>query len=511
MTEGSCINSKRIAKNTIALYFRMLFMMLISFYTSRVVLRTLGVDDFGIYQVVGGIVVILGFLNNSMAGATQRFLNFELGHGALEDVKRVFAASQKLHWIIGFFIVIACETIGLWYINTIMVIPESRFGAANWVLHFSTLTFFVTIISVPYNSVIIAHEKMSVYAYISILEALLKLGSVYLLIVGNMDRLVLYASLNFLIAVILRLIYNIYSYKSFPECRNYKRFYDYSKMKEMLGFSGWTVLGSLGSISHTQGVAVVINYFFGVATNAAQGIANQVNQLVANFVMNFMTASNPQLVKSYAAGDINGMGGLLKRSSKMALFMVSFFSVPLIIEMPFVLKLWLGDFPDNTVAFARIVLLTTLCNSFASPLATSMGATGRIRNYQLILTSLGWFHIPLAVICFVLGAPPVAAMYVYLGLVIVMQNVRIYMVGRVVRMTMISFYRDVISRAVLVFCLPLGISYMVKALLPVSIWSSFCVMALSGTFVMLFAFWGGFSKGEREKIIELILKKIGKK
>lgn len=511
MTANSHINNKRIAKNTLALYFRMLFMMVISLYTSRVILRTLGVDDFGIFHVVGGIVMILGFLNTSMAGATQRFLNFELGKGSLDDIKRVLATSLRLHWFIGVAIAIVCETIGLWYLNAVMVIPEGRIVAANWVFQFSVLTFFVTIISVPYNSVIIAHEKMSVYAYISILEAILKLGAVFLLTIGSADRLILYALLNFLIAIILRIIYSIYSYKVFPECRNYRKFYNKSKMHEMLGFSGWTVMGALGSISHTQGVAMVINYFFGVTVNAAQGIANQVNHLVTNFVTNFMTASNPQLVKSYAAGDISGMRDLLKRSSKMALFMVSFFSVPLIIEMPFILKLWLGQFPENTVIFARIILLTSLCNSFASPLSASMGATGNIKTYQLILTTLGWLHIPLAIVCFVFGAPPVAAMFVYLILVIIMQNVRVYMVGKVVRMTLLSFYREVILRAVMVFGISLGVSYIAKAHLPVSIWSSFVVMALSGVLVLLFVFAIGFSKTERIKVTELFLKKLKKR
>ena len=306
-------NNQRIAKNTLLLYFRMLITLVVSLYTSRVVLNTLGVDDYGIYNVVGGIIVILGFLNSAMAGATQRFLNVELGRNDFEQLRKVFCTSLVIHALVAGVILVIAETIGLWYLNSCMNIAEERMVAANWVYQFSVATFMVNILSVPYNATIIAHEKMSAFAYISILEVVLKLVIVYLLVLTPFDKLIFYAFLIFMVGVVLRLIYGIYCKRHFEECtiNNFKL--DKPMMKEMLSFSSWTIFGNLGFIAHTEGIALVINYFFGVAVNAASGIANQVNGVVKNFVYNFLTALNPQVVKTYAAGQYEEMHKLLMR------------------------------------------------------------------------------------------------------------------------------------------------------------------------------------------------------
>lgn len=317
-------SNKRIAKNTLLLYARMILLLSISLYTSRVVLATLGVSDYGVYNVVGGIVLILCFLNNSMAGATQRFLNIELGKKSEDGVVKVFRTAQYIHLIIAVIVFLLAETIGIWFLNTYMNIPSERMIAANYVFQFSICSFLVSIISVPYNATIIAHERMSAFAYISILEAVLKLAIVFLLMVVSFDKLIFYAALMAIVQIIVRFSYSGYCRRHFIECKKYSLKYDKDLLHQMMGFSGWTIFGALGSISHTQGISIIINIFFGAAVNAAQSIANQVNMVVNQFVTNFMISLNPQIVKNYAAHDLEQMHSLVKRGSKMFFFLVAF-------------------------------------------------------------------------------------------------------------------------------------------------------------------------------------------
>ena len=399
--------------------------MAISLYTSRVVLATLGVDDYGLYYTVGGIVSILAFLNTSMAGSTQRFLNVEMGKNDYEKLQLVFNTSRVIHLCLAVIVFVLAETIGVWFLNNYMTIAPDRMGAANWVFQFSIVSFLITIISVPYNAAIISHEKMSAFAYISVVDAVLRLLIVFLLDLTSYDKLIIYSILMAATSAIIRLIYSWYCIKHFVECRKFSLGYDKEYLKKMASFSGWTVVGALGSISHTQGVAIVINMFFSVAVNAAQGIANQVMHVVNHFVSNFMIALNPQIVKSYASGDLESMHTLMMRGSRMGFFLITFFSIPLIIETPVLLAIWLKEVPEYTVIFVRIIIVTSVINSFASPLSAARGATGDIKNYQIVLTALGLLHIPLAWICFEIGYPPYSAMIVYLILIIIMQVCRI--------------------------------------------------------------------------------------
>ena len=295
-------NKKRIAKNTLLLYFRMLVTMLMGLYTSRLVLAVLGVEDYGLYNVVGGIVVILSFLNGAMASSTQRYLNVELGKHDKEGLKKVYATSLLIHGGVAIMILILAETIGLWFLNSYMNIVPERMCAANWVYQFSVATFVVSVLSVPYNASIIAHERMSAFAYISVVEAILKLMVALLISHSPIDKLVSYALLMFVMGVILRIVYSIYCHRHFEECRVVSFKIDKPLFKSMISFSSWTIIGNLSYIFHTQGIAIVINMFFGAAVNAAQGISNQVNGIVSGFVQNFMTAMKPQVVKNHACG-----------------------------------------------------------------------------------------------------------------------------------------------------------------------------------------------------------------
>lgn len=499
-------SNKRIAKNTLLLYARMILLLSISLYTSRVVLATLGVSDYGVYNVVGGIVLILCFLNNSMAGATQRFLNIELGKKSEDGVVKVFRTAQYIHLIIAVIVFLLAETIGIWFLNTYMNIPSERMIAANYVFQFSICSFLVSIISVPYNATIIAHERMSAFAYISILEAVLKLAIVFLLMVVSFDKLIFYAALMAIVQIIVRFSYSGYCRRHFIECKKYSLKYDKDLLHQMMGFSGWTIFGALGSISHTQGISIIINIFFGAAVNAAQSIANQVNMVVNQFVTNFMISLNPQIVKNYAAHDLEQMHSLVKRGSKMGFFLVAFFVVPLFLEAPTLLDIWLVEVPNYTVIFIRIIILTTLCNSFASPLATAQAATGKIRTYQIILTSLGWMHLPLAWAFFALGFPPYYAMYIYFCLIIIMQSYRIWKVSKSIQMT--HFIKDVLLPCVLVFILSITIPAVLHVYFNINLWTSILNCCIGGTMVILTSYYIGLTATERQKVKSLVKSKV---
>ncbi|WP_308773439.1 lipopolysaccharide biosynthesis protein [uncultured Bacteroides sp.] len=503
-------NNKRIAKNTFFLYFRTLFTMAVSLYTSRVVLENLGVDDFGIYNVVGGIVMFLSFLNTSMASATQRFLNIELGKNDKVGIKRIFSNAIIIHFFIAIMVILLAESIGVWFLNNHMNIMPDRIEAANYVLQFSIATMVTTIISVPYNATIIANEKMSAFAYISIVEVTLKLILVLLLAYSPIDKLITYAILMFFVSLTVRLIYGAYCKKHFEECRKIKFKPDLKIIKQMMSFSMWTVIGALSSIGHGQGISIVMNFFFGVVVNAAYGIANQVNQVVSNFVNNFMTALNPQIVKTYSANQIQEMHTLIARGCRLGFFLVLFFVVPITIETPALLKFWLKEVPDYTTDFVRLVLLITLFNSFSSPLSAAQGATGNIRNYQIILTTLGLLHIPLAWCCFAKGLNPNYAMYVYLIIVILEQSFRIVFVSRSISMDVLPFVRDLLFRCGTVCCLSFVIPIILHLYLSEGIIMSLSVCVIGALSVLLFVFIIGIDKNERQGLIKTIKVKINK-
>lgn len=302
MSDINISNNKRIAKNTMMLYIRMLLSMIVSLYTSRVVLNILGVEDYGIYNVVGGVVVLFSFLNNAMASATQRFLNFELGRGDVLEVKRIFSISMTSYICIALLVLFLSETVGLWFFNTQLNIPSSRIDAASWVYQMSIFTFCFSILRIPYNASVIAYERMSFFAYISIIEVLMKLLIVYLLVLGSIDKLILYAILIFVVTVLVNAIYQFYCKHMFEIC-TYSFFWDKILFKKIIGFSGWSLFGSLANMSAQQGVNFLLNIFYGVTVNAAVGIANQVSSAIYAFISNFQTAFNPQLIKSYASGE----------------------------------------------------------------------------------------------------------------------------------------------------------------------------------------------------------------
>lgn len=393
--QGTSANNKRIAKNTLLLYVRMLFTMAISLYTSRVVLNTLGVTDYGIYNVVGGVIAMLGFLTGSMSAASSRFITYDLGKGDMNVMKRTFGNIKTIHFILAGVVLLFGETVGLWFVQNKLQIPTGRMTAAVWVYQFSVLSSILGIISVPYNAAIIAHERMKAFAYIGIIDAVLKLLIVYMLLVIPYDKLIVYAFLFFCIQLFDRIVYGIYSSRNFEEtCA--KCVLDRKLFKEIFGFAAWTMNGNLAVIGYTQGINILLNMFFGPAVNAARGIAVQVQGVARNFCGNFQMALNPQLTKCYAQNDLQNMQRLLRISSKFSFFMLLFIALPLMLEAPLVLKWWLGIVPEHTVSFLRLMLCASMLVTLSNPLVVSVHATGRIKRFQAIEGTMLLCIVPIA-------------------------------------------------------------------------------------------------------------------
>lgn len=419
-------NNKRIAKNTLLLYFRSILLILINLYTSRVILQSLGVSDYGIYNVVGGVVIMFTMLSNSMASASQRFITYALGEGNFENLKEVFNTSMTLHIIIGALVVLLIEILGVWLLYAQLNIPAERLNVAFWVLQMSIGTLFVNIISVPYNSVIIAHEKMSAFAYISILEAVLKLLIAFALLWSSIDRLILYSILMFFTALLIRIIYTVYSQRRFEETRYVKLGIEHGLFKEMFSFAGWNLFGNGSLLLRNQGVDILLNLFFGVTVNAAKGICNQVQTAVYQFVSNFQTAVNPQLTMSVAQKDYDRSHSLISKGGRLSFYMLSLFAVPLIVAAPEVLSLWLIEVPEYTVVFIRWTLIYLLLDSLSRFLITAVLAYGKIKIYQIVVGGTKLLTLPLVYVWLLLGGSPVTGIWANIIIEIICFGQRLY-------------------------------------------------------------------------------------
>ena len=411
MSTQTSDNNKRIAKNTLLLYVRMLFTMAVSLFTSRVILNTLGIEDYGINNVVGGIVTMFAMLSGSLSSSISRFITFELGKGNLQRLKAVFSTGVNIQLGMSLLVVVVAETVGIWFLNTKMNIPIERLDAANWVFQCAMLTFVFNLLSVPYNAAIIAHEKMSAFAYISVVEVSLKLIIVYVLTISPFDRLKTYAVLLLCVGAVIRFIYGNYCKRHFEEC-TYHFILDKPILKEMAGFAGWNFLGNGAYMLNTQGVNILMNLYFGVSVNAARGVATQVDAALKQFVNNFTTAVNPQITKSYAQGDLEYMHKLVCRSAKFSAFLMMFFAVPIILETNTILTIWLKTVPDYAVIFLRWIIMSSFMDTvLATSLVTSMFATGELKRYQIIVTAIGCLVFPLVIDCFQDGSRTTSRVY----------------------------------------------------------------------------------------------------
>lgn len=456
--KDSTINNKRIAKNTLLLYCRMLFLMAVSLYTSRVVLNALGVEDFGIYNVVGGIVAMFTVLSGSLSAAISRFITYELGKENQDNLNKIFSSAVTIQLGLAGIIILLAETIGLWFLNAKMNIPEIRMGAANWVFQFSILTFAINLISVPYNASIIAHEKMSAFAYISILEAVGKLTIAFFIVISPMDKLIFYSILMCLVAIIIRSTYGNYCKRHFNEC-TYHFIWDKKLLKQMFGFAGWNFIGAASAVLRDQGGNVVINLFCGPSVNAARGIAFQVNNAVNQFVTNFMTALNPQITKSYASGEKEYMMTLIFQGARLSFYMLLLLSLPILTNTHYILELWLKTVPEHTVYFVQLVLIFALSESIAQPLITAMLATGRIRNYQIIVGGLQMMNLPISYLLLQLGFFPEIVIIIAIGISQCCLAARLIllkgMIGISIRKYLQKVYFNIIAVSIAAVILPL--------------------------------------------------------
>lgn len=509
MSSQTTDNNKRIAKNTLLLYFRMLLMMFVTLFTSREVLDKLGVTDYGIYNVVGGVVAMLGFLNSSMSNAVQRYLSFEIGKNNEAGVNRIFNVSLFAHAGIAVFVFIVMEIVGVWYLNTHMNIPAERMDAANWVLQCSIFTTLFTIVQVPYNAIIISKEQMGIYAYISILEVVLKLLVVYMLAIGNFDKLKLYSVLIMVVTIGIVMIYRFYCTRKYKEAK-FKLIKDWNLLKQIVGFASWNMLGELAWVFTGQGVNIILNSFFGPVVNAARGLAEQVNGAVNRFVANFQTAVNPQLIKNYASDQLGEMKTLLFRSTRFSYYLLLALSLPIILKMDFILHLWLKEVPDYTVGFCQLVLVSSLVSTLSNLLAQVARAYGKIRNYQIIVSIFLFLNFPLSYIVLKFGCSPLSSMFVNIGVNTMLLFVRLRLTNRIIQMTYGSFIRNVLLPVIIVTAVALVIPLIIYFMLDNSIISFIIVCLVSFVSVGVSTYALGMNANERLYILAAISKIITK-
>lgn len=483
--------------------------MLVSLYTSRVVLNVLGIEDYGIYNVVGGVVAMFSILSASLSAAISRFITFELGKGDIDKLKRIFCTSVNIQILLIGIVVILMETIGIWFLNSKMVIPEERLAAANWVFQFSVVAFTLNLLSTPYNAVIIAHERMSAFAYISIIDCTLKLIVAFIIAYSPFDKLVYYGLLIMIVGFINRMMYAVYSKKHFEEA-TYRFIFDKGLMKEMFGFAGWNFFGNGAYVFNTQGVNLVTNIYFGVTTNAARAVATQVETAIKQFVTNFTTAVNPQITKSYAAGNLNETYSLVCLSSKFSYLIMLFFAVPFMFETETIMRLWLVNYPPEAPIFLRLSLFGTMFDLLGNSPAVAAWATGNIKKYYIYVASVGCLVFPLAWISFAVGMPAYTSYIIFLIVYIFVLFTKLHIIKRLINFPVKQYYKDVLAVVLITtavsFVLP-GVVYM---LMPRTLLYSFVVMIVSVISVATATYFLGLSMTERNKICSWV-KKIIKK
>lgn len=446
------INGKTIAKNTAVLYFRMILLMIVSLYTSRVVLAALGVDDYGIYNVVGGIVAILGFLNGTLSTSSSRFVTVALAEGDEQIMRKTFTVVFTVNVLLLLIILLLAETVGLWFLYEKMTIPDERMNAAFWVYQFSVITVAFNITCVPFNASIIAHEKMSAFAYISLIDAFLKLGAAYCITTTTTDRLIIWGGALMAIQILNCLIYVLYCYKHFNECR-LSLCFDGVMFKKIMGFISWSAYGSFVSVGFTQGLNIILNLFFNPAVNAARGIAVQVQGTVMHFTTNFQTAINPPLIKNTSQKDFASARKLLTVSSKFSFFLLCILGIPLIVEAHYVLQIWLGQVPDYAVQFVQIMLVIGIWGCLANPLRIVNQAEGNIKKFQLYECTILLMIVPVSYFMLKLWQIPIIVFVVHLVIDNIAQIVRVAISLPKIDMPIKDYINDVYLRILPVFVL----------------------------------------------------------
>ena len=497
--------NKQIAKNTIFLYFRLLFVMGVSLYASRVILQILGASDYGLYNVVGGIVAMLSFLNGAASAATSRYLTFNLGRNDKKGYQQTFSAAFFIHLGIAFVIFIFAETIGLWFLQNKLVIEESRMDAALWVFHLSVLTCFITFTQVPYNASLIAHEKMDIYAYVGIAEAVMKLLILYLLELSYYDKLKTYAFLVLAVSVSIAIFYRIYCSRKYAECKitlvKNKTLY-----KDLLKYTGWDTFGNLTGIAQTQGINIVLNLFLSTTVNAARGIAYQVDAAITNFITNFLTAVNPQITKSYAVGEYNRMVSLVFNSSKFSFLLFSCLAVPIMFCSDYILHIWLVNPPLYTVPFLQLVLANHFVSVMTQPLIIANHATKNVKNLNLISGTISVMKLPVAYILLFLGFNPIWVFVAIIPISFICLNVNIYLFKQRVELSVKDFYLNVIYSNIKMVIIPLLVCCGIALCIESSFARLVCITIVYNLLLLTILYKYGIDNKLKDKVRVIISK-----
>lgn len=513
MPESVSSRSKRLVKNTVLLYVRMIFTMAVGLFTSRVILDVLGVQDYGVYNVVAGVVTMFSFFTSSLGVAISRFLTFELGRGDKDKLSKIFSTSVNIQLCMSLFIILLAETIGVWFLNTHLNIPSDRMGAANWVLQCAMLGFVFNLISVPYNAAIIAHERMGVFAYISILEVTLKLVIVYMLYISPFDKLITYSILFATVGLIIRIVYGLYCKKAFEEC-SYRFVLDKSMLKQMSGFAGWNMLGNGAVLFNNQGVNIVTNLYFGVTVNAARGIANQVEGIIRQFVNNFTTALNPQITKSYAAGDLDYLHNLVCKGSKYCYFLMLIFAVPFMYESDTILNLWLKEVPEHTSLFLKLTIWDNMIDVLGVPPAYACWATGNVKRYYIWIGSICSTVFFISWLLFELGFPAYTSYVVFMIVYLIMVITKLYIIKDLIGMRPSQFYRQTFMRIIPATIVSHAVCYIPYSMMDHSFLRLVVICVLSTATLSLLIYYTGLEKPEREvvrnKAMSFVKRKMNK-
>lgn len=442
--------NRRIARNTLFLYGRLAFVLIVSLYTVRVILNALGIDDYGIYNVVAGFVAIFGFINTSMSNAIQRFYNYEIGKSGNMAANKVFNAAIRVQAILTIAIFIICEIIGLWYVNFEMEIPEGRLGVTNGLLQFSLMSLCLTVLQIPYSSAALAYEKMDFYAITGVVDVILKLIIAFIVKYIESDKLLIYGLLILLIAVINFLMYYIYTKRNFKCLKLSNKEYSQNFQREMLSFSGWSTFGSFAFAIRGQGIILLLNYFFGVVINAANGIATQISAAFQQFALNLILAFKPQLVQSYAKNDYNRTTHLFFLMTKISYALIYTLAVPLFLYINYILHLWLGtEIPEYTPSLSILSVVIVLLGVFNTPIVQLFQATGKIRNFQIITSLIICSIVPVSWIFFKLGFNPLSCYFVCIGVYLLNQIYSIWALKKQYPLSIIDYCYDVLGRSVL--------------------------------------------------------------
>lgn len=503
MPNSSTSKTKRIAKNTIVLYIRTIVILFITLYTSRIVLKALGFEDYGLYNVIGGVVTLISFLRSSLAESTQRFLSFEMGRGNYDDLKKTFSVCLTTHIVIAIIVLLIAETIGLWFLNSQINIPEGREVAANWVYQFSVVSLCISIISVPYSADIISHEQMKFFAYLGIFDAVLKLIFSIAVARASSDRLILYGFLMMLVPVSTLFINWVYCHRRHPET-HFIFYWDKSLFKKIFSFSGWTLWGQLAIIGSNQGTGILVNIFHSVLANTALGIGHQVNHAVTGLISNFQTAFKPQITKSYAAGDFQYMNSLTNYAAKISFYLFFIVSLPIVLNIDFVLDLWLENVPEYASIFCIIFVIASACNAMSAPLYMNIFSTGRITHYQIAMSVAYLSELAVLYLLFKLGFSVVTGVALKAVLNFCVIFIRIFFAHKEVEtFSGVNYVKNVFLPLILSVIVTLGVAVPLFHYAN-STWSHIISTIFVSAVSLVTAYYIGLNRRERQSLVVVI-------